>query len=93
MRAVLLAALSGRLTLGQWKVNASICRPSKGSKEIWRLAGTQAEGLRASTIFEAVAYATFGGGEVTLCKVKLVEGKSAGGVWFHSCMALISTQA
>lgn len=74
MRAVLLAALVGRLPLGSWQVNASVCRPTKGTGNIWRLAGKQAEGLEAATAFEALAHATIGEKEVTLCKVKLLEG-------------------
>ncbi|XP_026192159.1 uncharacterized protein LOC34621736 [Cyclospora cayetanensis] len=77
MRAVLLAALSGRLSLGSWAVNASICRPSKGISGVWRLGGTQAEGLRASTVFEALAHSAVGGKEVTLCRVQLIEGELA----------------
>lgn len=76
MRAVLLAALVGRLPLGSWEVNAAVCRPTKGTGNIWRLAGKQAEGLPASTAFDALAHAAVGDGEVTLCKVKLLEGKS-----------------
>ena len=76
MRAVLLAALVGRLPLGSWQVNASVCRPTKGAGNSWRLAGTQAEGLHAATAFEALAHAVIGDKDVTLCKVKLLEGKS-----------------
>lgn len=74
MRALLLGALVGRLPLGSWEVNAAVCRPTKGTGNIWRLAGTQTEGLPASTAFEALAHAVVGDGEVTLCKIKLLEG-------------------
>ena len=79
MRALLLAALKGRLPLGTFSVNVPICKPSKSinntNKEIYRVAGTPQEGKQAATLFSAFAHHTLGNDTLTLCTILLKEGK------------------